>query len=338
MRITRETLLKLAKDTVQMRVQRDRGVMCVYLTGSLLGDDPLLGGTTDIDLIFVHDREPLIDREIVRLSDEVHLDIAHYAQSVFHQPRHLRVDPWIGPFLCYNPLALHDNHHWFEFTQASVCAQFNQPEYVLERVRAFAAPARQAWMEMHMGAAPGEIAQVNAYLKAVEQAGNAVASFSGPPLTARRMLQQLPERSERIGRPGMAAGLVDLFAPDLPPAEAWQAWQEPWAAALDAAGRMENAPARLHPQRKGYYMRAAAALWSTHPEAAVWLALTTWTRALTVQPGGGVEQQAWQSAVLAVGLDQAHLPARLDSLDSYLDGVEESMDDWAQEYGIESGL
>ena len=54
MRITRETLLKIAKDTVTQQVRSRHDLVSVFLIGSLLTDDPLLGGTTDIDLIFIH--------------------------------------------------------------------------------------------------------------------------------------------------------------------------------------------------------------------------------------------------------------------------------------------
>ncbi len=80
--------------------RRSAILACIYLTGSLLSGSPLLGGTTDIDLVFVHTSTPAFPREeVVRLSDEVHLDIAHFSQTIFHQPRHLRVDPWVGAHL-----------------------------------------------------------------------------------------------------------------------------------------------------------------------------------------------------------------------------------------------
>ena len=131
MRITREALLKLARNTVDLRTRLDRHLVCVYLTGSLLSNEPLLGGTTDIDLVFVHDSEPPVAREVERVSDEVHLDIAHFSQMVFQHPRSLRLDPWLGGYLIENPVVLYETQHWFEFTQASVAAQFNRPETIL---------------------------------------------------------------------------------------------------------------------------------------------------------------------------------------------------------------
>ena len=59
MRLTRETLIKIARDTATQRARVSRRIICIYLTGSCLTDDPLLGGTTDIDLVIVQDGEPI---------------------------------------------------------------------------------------------------------------------------------------------------------------------------------------------------------------------------------------------------------------------------------------
>lgn len=336
MRITRDHLLRLARENVQIRLQRDRRMVCAYLTGSLLTDEPLLGGTADIDLVFVHDSEPYTNREVVRLSDEVHLDIAHYSQMVFHQPRHLRVSPWIGPYLCHNPIVLHDSQHWFEFTQASVCAQFNDPENIYQRVGHFAATARQTWMDLQFNNLNGETRRVSAFLEALEDAANAVASFSGPPLAERRMLLQYMQRAKAINRPGLAAGLVDLIMPETITAQDWAAWQPGWNAALNAAARLESVPARLDPARRAYYTRAAAALWDDEPAAAVWILLRSWALALQALDGTPELVDAWRAAASSLRLDPQGLEGKLGSLDTYLDNVEEAMEDFAQQNGIDS--
>ena len=56
MRITRDTLLNLARENSAKMVARDRGIACVYIGGSLLNEDPFLAGITDIDLFCIHDR------------------------------------------------------------------------------------------------------------------------------------------------------------------------------------------------------------------------------------------------------------------------------------------
>ena len=49
MRITKEALLKAARESAEKSSRRNRDLVCIYLTGSLLSETPLLGGTTDID-------------------------------------------------------------------------------------------------------------------------------------------------------------------------------------------------------------------------------------------------------------------------------------------------
>ena len=44
MRITREMLLKSARDTVTVRIKTEKDLVAAYLVGSVLGEDPLLGG------------------------------------------------------------------------------------------------------------------------------------------------------------------------------------------------------------------------------------------------------------------------------------------------------
>src|SRR5512140_2545038 len=103
MRVTRDSLIRLARETAQERSFNDRSIIAAYLTGSLVTDtDPMLGGTTDIDLVLVHSMAAPVDREIVKLSPDFHLDIRHRSRSEFRSPRELRADPSLG-YEMYNP-------------------------------------------------------------------------------------------------------------------------------------------------------------------------------------------------------------------------------------------
>jgi hypothetical protein len=335
MRITRETLLKIARDTALQRARANRRITCIYLTGSLRRDDPLLGGTADIDLFIIHDSEPLMAREMVRLSEEVHLDIAHLSGEVYQQPRHLRADPWVGGYLCDNPIVLHDQAHWFEFTQASVNAQFYRPDYVIERAEPLAEVARQTWMNLHTGTFKAGPQKLMAYLSTLEKAANAITCLTGVPLTERRFLLNYPQRAQLIGRPGLASGLVDLLTSEQPISEeTWQTWMIGWNAAYQAVGEPETFPARLHPCRRGYYERAILALRNDHPEAALWLLLRTWTTALCNLPENAATRQPWEAALQTLQLDEEHFPLRLAALDAYLDSVEETLDMWSKTNGV----
>jgi len=329
MRITRDTLLKTAHDTAAQRARASRDILCIYLTGSLTTEQPLLGGVTDIDLIIVHSSEPTVEREVVRLTDEVSLDIAHYSQRIYQRPRQLRTNAWIGSFLAEDPLQLYDVAHWFEFTQASAAAQFHEPENVIARARPLAESARQTWLDLE--GTPESNQRLRSYLNAVEQAGNAVACLSGSPLTERRFLLGLPARASAIGRPGLADGLADLFTPQQAlAAEQWTELNQAWQNALNAAAALPDAPARLQPARRLYYERAAAALQEEKPAAALWIMLRTWSLAVLA----GVPDADWQTACHTLELDDAHFAFRLSALDGYLDGVEEAQDEYIKANGI----
>lgn len=334
MRITREKLLKLAQAQSAMRAMQNRRLVCIYLTGSLLDEDPLLGGTADIDLFFVHDTPPPQAREIVPLSAEVHLDIVHLDQEQFQQPRSLRSDPWLGGFLCQNPLVLHDRGHWFEFVQAGVCAHFYRPETVLQRVQPQLDAARQNWMTLYSAGGTDTVQGVAQYLSALEQTANAVACLSGTPLTERRLFLHFPRRAQAIGRPELSAGLIALLTggADLSVEEPAPPWFEAWQNALADACQASQRPASLHPARLAYYTRAAQALWMETPAAALWIALRTWCAALECLPAAHASRPAFGELCRTLSLDP--LEERLEALDVYLDTVEELIETWSKQNGL----
>lgn len=334
MRITRESLHGIARETAEKFARRNRDLVCIYLTGSLLSDAPLLGGTTDIDLVLVHASTPPYTREVTRLSDEVHLDMTHYPQTVFQQPRHLRRDPWIGANLYQNALQLFDTQHWFEFTQASAGAQFDLPENVIGRARKLETIARQAWLDLQTQPVSSHTEQVRLYLSALENAANSISVIHGAPLTERRFILAFPERAAAIGRPGLAAGLNDLFSGEGLTGEKVELWFEPWKECLRAAGQLENVPPRLAPARFAYYERAAAALNEENPAAAWWLMMRTWTRALTALGNPAVHMEPWEQACQETELAQDAFEHRLTQFDTYLDAVEDTLDDWSNKYGV----
>lgn len=339
MRLTREALIKIARDTAAQRVKISRRLVCIYLTGSVLGDDPMLGGTTDIDLIVVHDSEPAREREIVRLTDDVHLDIAHYAQSVFHHPRHLRTDPWLGPFIYAKPIVLHDTQHWFEFTQAATGAQFYQSDYCYQRARNLYQQARDTWMQLQLGSAEAHPRQVHTYLQALEDAGNALACLTGPPLTERRFFIHLGQRAMAVGQPELSSRLMHMImAPESALESHWGTWLDQWKAAYHTASAQEGTPSRLTASRFPYYEKAAAALWESHPVAALWILLRTWTQSTCYIPAGAPEMADWEAFSQVLRFHPEQFEERVSELDQYLDAVEEALDTWGRSNGVSNLL
>ncbi|MBE0697450.1 MAG: hypothetical protein IH586_11055 [Anaerolineaceae bacterium] len=337
MRLTRETLLKIARDAASQRVKVSRRIICIYLTGSVLDETPLLGGTTDIDLVVIHDSEPIEPREIVRLSDEVHLDISHYDQAIFHQPRHLRTDPWLGPFIYKKPMVLYDTQHWFDFIQASTGAQFLQPEYIIQRSINLFETARQDWMNLGFSADVNHANKVGQYLGIIENAGNALASLVGEPISERRFFLSMPQRLQSLQQAELTAKLVHQLAPEAAQwADKWAEWLPAWKQTYQAACDKADAPAQIHACRLAYYERAISAIWEENITAALWILLRTWTIAAKTVGEEANEFAGWQSALQTLNLDESKFAARLVEMDQTLDMVEEIIEAWAQANGVSS--
>jgi hypothetical protein len=334
MRITRETLLKHARQTVTFRMAQDKTVVCVYLTGSLLNEDPVIGGTADIDLIFVHDRLPKVEREVIRVTDEVTFDIAHYSQMNYDQPRRLRLNPWLGSYLIADPILLFENQHWFEFTQASVAAQFYQPDTILARVRPLADFSRQVWMDLSSKPVEVGIPPLQTYLKALESAGNAVACLYGPPLPERRFFSLFPRRASKAGKPDLTASMIGLFVRQPPADEQWAGWLIDWENAFNTISTLSSCPVKLKPPRKAYYLNAMQALREENAPGALWILLRSWTALAAHLRSNAAALHPYNEFRRVLGLDEGSLKARFADLDKFLDRVDDTLDDFALKSGI----
>lgn len=334
MRINRQMLYKVAEDTVARRARTDRDLLSIYLHGSLLDDDPLLGGTADIDLVFVHNDGVITPREIKRLTDEVHLDIAHHDRGEYRRTRELRVHPWMGPTI-FRGKILYDPQHFMDFTQASVRGQYYRPENVLKRCQGQAEHARQMWFELQALDADPLLEDIQTYLRAVEHAANAVASLHGPPLTERRFLLRFPARAEKAGRPGLYAGLLGLLGAANAEVEVINGWLDAWESTYRAIPA-EQAPARLHPDRFYYYRRAFESLLvGERPKDVLWPMLATWIDAAALLPAESKVREQWKACFEALGLYGPAFTERMAALDAYLDRVDESLEQWARANGAE---
>jgi len=332
MRITRDLLLSLARDNAAKMAARDRSLVCAYIVGSLLREDPFLGEVTDIDLVCVHDKEIKQSREIVRVNADIHLDVTHLPQSLFEDTQTLRADPWIGGTLDESPLALRDAQHWFDFTRATITGSFWKPEYVMARVNSFAGRARQTWQLLADDGLPQGIKRTEAYLNTLNDAINAVACINGAPLTTRRILLDLPERAYALDMPDLAAGLIYQYTNDAFTEENWAAWMPQWQASFDAMAAVKAAPLDVIPTRKNYYWKAASGFAEEHPAGALWIMLRTWTQMAAVLPKSEQPYKDWLAFTRVLELDSRGLPGRLESLDQLLESVELTVEKWRADH------
>lgn len=338
MRVTRESLIRIAKETAQERAFNDADIVAAYLTGSLVSEiDPLLGGAADIDLVFVHSTKPAIPREIVKLTPDFHLDIGHRAKSDFKSPRELRTDPILG-YEMYDPMLLYQREKFFEFVQAGLRAgfEFHAPPLVLGRCRKLLAEARKSWIDLtDISPERAGTTQVKQFLRALSQAGNAIAELNGAPLTERRFLLDFPARAQIAGHPHFAATLFNLLGAGQADAETLSHWLPEWRTAFLSAAENSKVDLRVHAARLNYYEKAIQALLQSElPVAALWPLIQTWT--LSAYVLADAEAGSWREACVQLGLLGTSFQQRVQELDHYLDFIEASLDEIAAANGLET--
>ena len=335
MRITRKLLLKLAKENVEKRIPQSEDLVAVYMLGSILTPEPLLGGTTDIDLVFVHKEDPPVERESGRITYEISLDIAHHHQSFYAHHRRLRLNPWLGPALCKHNIILHDSDHWLEYIQAGVSSQFNNPENIIGRAVPLAEQARALWFSLEAQTVHEPLAWFEQYFKAIGLAANAIAVLNGPGLTTRRFLLDFPQRADAIDHPGLYQGLLGLIGADTLTPEKGTTWREAWLNALKTVSKEPDCPFDLHPYRRAYYLEAYDALLESDvPQAALWPLLDTWLQAITVLWKNESQRKAWIDFCSDLGFTPDCYVERVKALDSFLDNIDLTLDNWKSEYGL----
>lgn len=339
MRSTRESLLKNAQEFVAEQVRKDFQILAAYLCGSVLEEEYLLGGTTDIDLFFVRLDEPVVKREAIRLTDEVHLDIAHLDQKEFRQARQLRVHPWLGPAL-KDARVLYDPQHFMDFTVAGVRGQFTRADHTHARASQPADSARRILSGLREYQPQPNPDNLLRYLRAVAHTANAIAVLSGPPLTERRFLVRYPPRAAAVGRPGLYRGLLGLLGASRLEREWLSGWINDWQAACEAVNGGQKAssaalPARLHTLRLPYYRSAFESFQAgPQPENLLWPLLHTWTLAVNQLEQDSVHCHKWEQAFTRLELAGPAFAERLAALHAYLEMVEEILADWARQNGV----
>jgi hypothetical protein len=328
-RVTQAQLVDLARREVERRAEDD-GLLAAYLIGSLVHDRALLGGSADIDLVLIHEHQPEVEREIVALSEDIHLDIAHHDRGRYAQPRELRSHPWNGPAI-YDPIPLHDPQHFFEWAQASIRGQFLRADYRLARGRAFVGRARRLQASLDSaGDWVGPLARA-AYLGA-----NGIASLVGPPASGRRALPTLRDACGQAGCPQAYDGILRLLGADSPGLHEAPLWVGDWARAFDAAAPLTAQPALL-PERRSYYLKGFQALLeSGDPQSLLVCLFDTWGHLLAVLRAFDLEAEhrsGFEAAARALGLSPAAAGERFADLDAYLDHLETVLDDWSVRHG-----
>lgn len=318
MRFTPEILLKHAHVLVEKETKRNRNIQAAYLRGSLLYGSPLLGGAGDIDLVFIHNSPPVKDVQIIKITPEIHFDIEHHDESLYRTPRELRLDPWLGPTL-RDAVPLYDPRHILDYTQSGVRSNFGFPENIQARGKSLIDRARQFWMDRQISPPQDMIQELPAFLAALENAVNAVALLSGPPLPTRRLGASFAQRAAAVDAPGLGIVFTHLMGSvGLQPEILWK-WLESWSEAMQVL-KSQPAPLRLLAEREIYYKAAIEeTLQGNHPADGLWTLLSTWTEMISTMPDQTQLQLPWIKAITSLGFAGKDYLVRLEAFDSFLD-------------------
>jgi len=301
----------------------------------LLSDEPLLGGTTDIDIVLVHKYQAPVERETYTLTPEISVDILHKIQDDYAQYRQLRQNTWLGYPLTYYGIILLDTDHWLEYIQSSVNAEFHRADNVLARVNALGSSARENWFALMRTPSQTYVDWLHQYLETLALAANAISGLIGPPLTTRRFMIAYRKNVEALGVPQLLAGFNGLLGFNDLELEKVLGWVEGFEKDFDHLLATEDPPTHLSLCRRAYYVNAIRALAdSGDHNLAAWPLLDTWLdiHRNATQPFPGIE--AWEDCLSTLELEETNSAHKLEALDAYLDTMEITIENWAAAYGI----
>lgn len=332
--IERATLVKIARDAAAQRLAARHSLLSAYLTGSVAAGEPLLGEATDVDLVLIDAAPPPTAREVIRLTDQVVLDIHHRHRDEYANPKSLRVHPWLGPELA-EPLFLLDQTHFFELAQSSARGQFHRAEYVAARARTFAAWARG---ELHVGLLPGAEPEAPVTLanfcQALQYAANGVISLTGFPGAGRRLVMKLEAAARKLGRPDLYASFMALLGGSELEQAAAEALLADWSAAY-RAGQVTT-DELIHPARRTIYERGfRAQILADRAAEMLWLMLFTWNACRAYLPADPLQADRWVAFLGRLGLGTTDdFAERVRQTVDYVGLVNELAEAYAEQNGV----
>lgn len=335
MRITREILHTFAQQTVNSLLRSEPDIHAAYLVGSLIDENPLLGGITDIDLVLVHKYQATVTRECTPLTPDVSLDIYHKIREDYTKHRSFRQDPYMGYPLTHYNIILHDSEHWLEFIQSSVNAEFHRSDNVLARVRKFSNAARDNWFSLLQSPPKSHKDWLNRYLEILSLAANSISGLIGPPLTTRRFIKIFQDRAETLGVPKVLAGFYGLLGVEDESARNYDQWTTALEKDLILLTEGSSPPVHLLPCRHSYYLNGIKALLNSNdPNYAVWPLLKIWLDVRLVLTDPSDQTDVWEACLRTLGLTQEQAAEKIEALDAYLDNIDMVIESWEDVYGI----
>ncbi len=333
MRINQSVLMQHTRQFVRERSKKDRSLICVYLSGSMLEESPLINGAGDIDLIFVHAYPEHMEREIIPITDGIHFDIQHHLQTAYEDPKQLRRNAWMGDNLWRKPHVFFEQTHWFDFTLAGAFSQFTSGENILWRSKRFIDLARGIQQQSLFDRSASASLTRLRYLLAIETSTNAIVSLVGSPLPLRRLMIDFPSCAADLGKPEMTAEFIALFSKEIPDESQMKTWIDAWGRDYESLVQQGDFPSSLHPLKQSYYEKAMQTQLDDLPAAALWILTRTWC-AIDWASKAEKSQIDFTDFIQTLALDDDSFEDRFDQLDMWINAIEDLQDERASSEGL----
>jgi hypothetical protein len=328
LRVTRDKLIDLARQEAVQRAGRGR-LTSAFIIGSLIHGEPFLGGSADVDLVLIYEDLQAENRQRIALNDNIHLDISMHPRQAFDPPRPLRLDPFWGPAIS-QALQVYDPHHFFEYVEAAVRAQYRRPDYMLERSLRALEHARR-----HHLAAVADHA-LDHYLDSLLWATNALALMAGRPAAGRRIGLILEDIALQPAWQDLQGEFHRLMGAGQVSRSQIVDWISSWARLFDQS--LASPGSFPEACRRAYWLSAFQSfLDAGRGEWVLWPLLTQWHKLISLNDRKVAEQplelEIWQAARATLLLGEEDLQHRQLELEEFLDHIETLLEDWGRRQG-----
>jgi hypothetical protein len=200
-----------------------------------------------------------------------------------------------------------------------VRSNFDFPENIQARSQALVSQARQFWLDRQINPPQEIIQELPAFLSALENAINAVALLSGPPLAIRRLGKEFPLRASQANAPGLGVAFEHLMGAVKIPQDKLSGWLSDWTKAIKVLQSQSSEGSILADQEPYLLSAIDEYLQDETGLAGLWPLLNSWTEIINLLPDNVQLQPPWIRAITSLGFAGSDYQVRLAALDGFLE-------------------
>lgn len=340
--IENATLLRLAREYASRKADSRRSIRAIALTGSVARGEPPLGDSTDLDILIVDDTLPYPAAELIRLSDQIFIDVTHFTTDDFADRKSVRNHHFTAP-LINDSITLHDPRHYFDILQAAVRAPYYRADQIYVRAQSALAQARAQFDSiLPVRDTPPEsrtaLDSIIALQRTLYLAATAVLLLANQPkgesAGGRKMMVRLEAAARQI-RPDLYPYFISALGVDSLTPDHVRSLLPVWHDLYKAASQQSAPDPLIHPLKRGYYERGVNALIDGgHALNSLWL--LEHTMAVCVQQVGDPDYPAWQTYCESSGKQPVSaFQNRIEQTQTLIEITDETLLAWARNENVE---